>query len=104
GVGQVVARVRHDLRRGAAAVRGIAVDVREAVPRADGEAGCRPGGGDLAVGCDRAAEPDEDEPVDGRYGDGGARSPAAALGAGRPDELSGYGSRSVPSPEQAGPR
>jgi hypothetical protein len=38
-VGEELAGVRHDLRRGAAAVRGVAVGVRPAVPGRDGEAG-----------------------------------------------------------------
>ena len=38
GLGQVVARLRHDLRRGAAALRRVAVGLRAPVPRADGEA------------------------------------------------------------------
>jgi excinuclease ABC subunit A len=41
GLRQVVARVRHDLRRGPAALRRVAVGLRAAVPRADGEAGRR---------------------------------------------------------------
>ena len=40
-LGQVVARLRHHLRRGAAALRRVAVGLRPAVPRADGEAGRR---------------------------------------------------------------
>ena len=39
---QVVAGLRHDLRRGPAALRRVAVGLRPAVPRADGEAGRRP--------------------------------------------------------------
>jgi excinuclease ABC subunit A len=41
GSGKSVARVRHDLRRGAAALRRVAVVVRAPVPRADGQAGRR---------------------------------------------------------------
>ena len=40
-VGEVLARLRHDLRRRAAALRRVAVGLRPAVPRADGEAGRR---------------------------------------------------------------
>ena len=38
GFGQIVARVRHDLRRRPAAIRRIAVGIRTAVPRTDGQA------------------------------------------------------------------
>ncbi len=41
GLGQVVAGVRHALRRGAAPLRRVAVVVRAAVPRPDGEAEVR---------------------------------------------------------------
>ena len=47
-VGQVVARLRHDLRRGAAPLRRVAVGLRPAVPRADGEARRRLDRGHLA--------------------------------------------------------
>ena len=40
-VGQVVAGLRHHLRRGPAALRRVAVGLRPPVPRADGEAGRR---------------------------------------------------------------
>ena len=40
-VGEVVARLRHDLCRRAAPLRRVAVGLRPAVPRADGEAGRR---------------------------------------------------------------
>ena len=39
GFGQVVARLRHHLRRGPAPLRRVAVVLRPAVPRADGQAG-----------------------------------------------------------------
>ena len=48
GVGEVVAGLRHDLRRGAAALRRVALGVRAAVPRADGEARRRVDRGALA--------------------------------------------------------
>ena len=41
GLGQVVARLRHDLRRGAAPLRRVALGLRPPVPRADGEARLR---------------------------------------------------------------
>ena len=53
GLGQVVARVRHDLRRGAAPLRRVAVGVRAPVPRADGEARRRLHRGAVAGDLDR---------------------------------------------------
>ena len=38
GLGQILARLRHDLRRGAAPLRRVAVGLCAPVPRADGEA------------------------------------------------------------------
>src|SRR5262249_1929898 len=40
-VRKIVARVRHDLCRGPAAVRGDSFDLRAPVPRPNGTAGCR---------------------------------------------------------------
>ena len=52
-VGQVVARVRHDLRRGPAPLRRVAVVVRAPVPRADGQARRRLHRGPVAGDLDR---------------------------------------------------
>ena len=49
GLGQVVARLRHALRRGPAPLRRVAVRVRAAVPRPDGEAEVRA----RSAGCRR---------------------------------------------------
>ncbi len=54
GVGQVVARVRHALRGGAAPLRGIAVGLRTAVPATDGKAGRGPDRRAVAGHLDRA--------------------------------------------------
>src|SRR4051812_631618 len=40
-IGKVLARLRHDLRRGTTALRRIALLLRPAVPRTNGEAGRR---------------------------------------------------------------
>ncbi len=88
GLGQVLARVRHDLRRGTAPLRRVAVRVRAPVPRAHGKARRRLDRRALARGGDRAEEPHEDVAVDGRHGDRDLRLPAAALGARRPHVLS----------------
>ena len=83
GVGQVEPRLRHDLRRGAAALRRVALRLRAPVPGADGEA---------RRGLDRGAVPgDLDRPedhlaqpaLDGRDRDRDLRLPAPALGADR---------------------
>ncbi len=54
GLREIVARLRHDLRRGAAAVRGVALRLRPPVPRADGEARRRRDRGALPRHLDRA--------------------------------------------------
>ena len=78
-VGQVVAGVRHDLRRGAAPLRRVAVGVRAAVPRADGQARRRLHRGPVARGVDRP-EVDQPQPaLDRRHHHRGLRLPASAL-------------------------
>ena len=78
-LGQVVARLRHDLRRGAAALRRVAVGVRPAVPRADGEAGRRSDRRALAGDLDRAEDHRVEPALDGRHGHRDLRLPAAAV-------------------------
>ena len=56
GFGQVLARLRHDLRRGPAALRRVAVGLRAPVPGADGEAGRRFDRRALAGDLDRAED------------------------------------------------
>ncbi len=55
-LGQVLARLRHDLRRGPAALRRVAVGLRAAVPRADGQARRRLDRGALAGHLHRAED------------------------------------------------
>ena len=79
GLGQVVARVRHDLCRGAAPLCRIALGLCAAIPRHDGKAGHgpyqRPVPGDF-----HRAEDDLQEPaLDRRHGDRDLRLHAAAL-------------------------
>ena len=50
---QVVAGLRHHLRRGPASLRRVALRLRPPVPRPDGEAGRRPHRGPLASHLDR---------------------------------------------------
>ena len=68
-LGQVEPGVRHDLRRGAAPLHGIAVDVRQAVRRAGRQARrrfrLRPLPGDL----DRAEDDRQQSPLDRRHDD-----------------------------------
>ena len=86
-VGKVVARLRHHLRRGPAAVRGIALGLRPPVPGADGEARRR---------CDRRRvagdrhPPEEQHPepaIDRRHDHRNPRLPAAAVRARGPDRV-----------------
>ena len=57
-VGQELPGLRHPLRRGPAAVHRVAVDLRQAVPRADAQAAGRPDRGHRTRRGHRAAEPD----------------------------------------------
>ena len=89
-LGEVEPRVRHDLRRRAAAVRGKPLRVRPSVPADDGEARRR---------LDRRAEPGDlaDRPeddvaqpaLDGGHGDRDLRLPPPAVRAGGPAALPG---------------
>ena len=81
GLGQVEPRVRHDLRRGPAPLRGVAVGVRAAVPRPDGQARRRLDRGALAGDLDRPEDDLAQPALDGRHGHGDLRLPAAAVGA-----------------------
>ena len=83
GSGQVLARVRHDLRRGTAPLRRVAVGVRAAVPRADGEAGRRRHRGALAGDLDRAEDGEPQPALHGRHRHRDLRLPPPPLGAGR---------------------
>ena len=78
-LGQVVARLRHDLRRRAAALRRVAVGLRAAVPRADGEAGRRSDRRAVAGDLDRAEDHRLESALDGRHGHRDLRLPAAAV-------------------------
>ena len=77
---QVVARLRHHLRRGAAPLRGVAVVVCAAVSRAHGEARRRSHRRAVPRRRDRAEEPHQDLALDRRHRDRDLRLPAAASG------------------------
>ena len=88
-VRQVEPGLRHDLRRGPAPLRRVAVGVRPPVPRPDGQARRRLHRGALAGGLDRP-EVDQPQPaVDGRHDHRGLRLPPAAVRPGRPAALPG---------------
>ena len=83
GLGQVVAGVRHDLRRGPAPLRRVAERVRAPVPGADGQAGRGLDRGAVAGDLDRPEDHVAQPAVDGRDGHGDLRLPAPAVGADR---------------------
>ncbi len=86
---EVVARLRHDLRRGPASLRRVAVRLRPAVPRPDGQARRRLHRGPVARGVDRP-EVDQPQPaVDRRHHHRGLRLPAPAVRARRHAVLPG---------------
>ncbi len=66
-LGQVLARLRHPLRRGAAPLRRVALLLRPAVPRADGEAEVRHHPRPLAHHLHRAEGGLEQPALDGRH-------------------------------------
>ena len=86
GVGEVVARVRHHLRRGTAALRRVAFGLRAAVPRADAEARRRLDRRALAGDLDRAEDDVAQSAVDGRHRHRDLRlpPPPATRGSGHP--------------------
>ena len=89
GSGKIEPRVRHALRRRAAPLRGVALDLRAAVPRAPRPA--RRGAAPRALADDRdRAEERLDEPaLDRRHDHRAPRLPARAVGARRRAALHG---------------
>ena len=87
-VRQVLARVRHDLRRGPAPLRREPLRVRAPVPADDGEARRRLDRRALAGDLDRPEDDLAQPALDGRDGDRDLRLPAPALRARRPSALS----------------
>ena len=83
GSGQVVARLRHDLRRGPAPLRRVAVGLCAPVPRDDAEAGRRPDRRAFAGDLDRAEDDLQEPALHGRHGHRDLRLHAPALGARR---------------------
>ncbi len=83
GFGQIVARLRHHLCRGAAPLCRVAVGLRPPVPGNDAEARCRPYRRAVAGDRHRAEDHVEEPPLDGRHGDRNPRLYAPLVGAGR---------------------
>ncbi len=83
GLREVVARVRHDLRRGAAAIRRVALGLRPPVPADDGEARRGLDRRALAGDLDRPEDDLAQPALDGRHGHGDLRLPAPAVRAHR---------------------
>ena len=83
GLGQVLARLRHHLRRGPAPLRRVALRLRAAVPRADGEARGRLDRGALARDLDRAEDDQQESALHRRHRHRDLRLPARALRARR---------------------
>ena len=83
GLGQILARFRHDLCRGPAPLRRVALGLCPPVPRNDAKAGRRPDRRIVAGDRDRAEDDLEKSALDCRHGDRNPRLHAPALGAGR---------------------
>ena len=79
GLGQVVARLRHDLRRGPAPLRRVAVGLRPPVPRADGQARRRLHRGPVAGHLDRPEVGVAQPALDRRHDHRGLRLPPPAV-------------------------
>ena len=92
-IGKVVARLRHDLRRRAAALRRVAVGLRPAVPRADGEAGRRSHRRHLAGDRHPPEEQHPQSALDRRHDDRDPRLHAAAVRARRAARSAGTAAR-----------
>jgi hypothetical protein len=87
GLGQVVACVRHDLRRGAAALCRVAERVRAPVPGPDGQARRGFNRGVVAGDLDRPEDDVAQPAVHGRHRHRDLRLPAPAVGTHRPSAL-----------------
>ena len=92
-LGQVQPRVRHDLRGGPAAVRRVAVGLRAAVPRPDGQAGCRFHRRSLPGRLDRPEVHQPQPALHRRHDHRGLRLPAAPLRQGGRAALPGVRAR-----------
>src|SRR5215212_10579393 len=80
---QVLARLRHHLRRGPEAIRREPLGLRQAVPRADGQAGRGPHRRPVACGLHRSEDDEQQPSLDGRDRHGDLRLPEASVRARR---------------------
>ena len=87
GLRQVEPCLRHDLRRGPAPLRRVAVGLRAPVPGPDGQARRRLDRGPLAGDLDRPEDDLAQPALDGRHRHRDLRLPAPAVGADRPSAL-----------------
>ncbi len=87
---QVFAGIRHDLRRGPAPLRRIAVGLCAAIPRTDGQARRRFDRGPVAGDLDRAENHQPQSALHGRHGDRDPRLHAPAVGAYRRALFAGH--------------
>ena len=83
GLGQILARLRHHLRRGPAPLRRVPLRLRPAVPGDDAEAGRRPDRRPLAGDLDRAEDHLAQSALDRRHRHRDLRLHAAPVGAHR---------------------
>ncbi|MBW2295920.1 MAG: peptidylprolyl isomerase, partial [Deltaproteobacteria bacterium] len=83
GLGQIVSRIRHPLRRGPAPLRRVALRLRAPVSRPDGQTGRRLGRWAVARDLDRTARRQQEPAFDRRHHHGDRRLSPAALRAGR---------------------
>ena len=104
GIGQVLARLRHPVRRGPVALHRVALHLRAHVPRAARPARRRPDRAHPPRHRPRAEEPRAHGALHGRHRHRGPRLPAAALREDRPRPLPrvrGGGTRAIPPDEVA---
>ena len=87
GLRQVLARLRHPLRRGPAPLHREPLRLRPAVPRADGEAPLRLDQGPRPHDLDRAEDGELEPALHGRHRHRDPRLPARAVGPGGPAHL-----------------
>ena len=78
-IGQVLAGIRHHLRRGAATLRRVPVRLRPPVPGTDGQAGLRLHRGSLTRGLHRPEIHLPEPAIHGRHHHGGLRLPASPV-------------------------
>ncbi len=94
---EILARLRHDLRRGPAPLRRVPLGLRAAVPRPDGQAGRGLHRGPVPRGLDRPEVDLEEPALDRGHHHRGLRLPPAALRARGPGALPGVQADHLPA-------